>query len=311
MPSKLIKGTYHVKNRAPDGDSIAFQANNTANWDFFNWSRGFRKPTPEKNRPIQLRIEGIDSLETHYEGFAQPLAIAKSATDALLRAFGIPVLTYNLNFTKIVTAGDGARGAIIAGDTPGDAPPIPHAPAGGDAVEGAIIAADVDGYDRPIAYALLGDHGLADGAELSALTDAMVELTINYKLAAEGLAYPTFYTTTNETGLAAISRAAAAAIEDRRGIWAFDRSFGFQFWGPRTILEEAVILPKLFRRLVNFCEESDDMANLAVWLAGKRDPFTVISTGQRFQKLSDLVFVNGREVGLKFDPLDVMFRPKS
>jgi endonuclease YncB( thermonuclease family) len=285
MPSKLIKGTYHVKNRAPDGDSIAFQANNTANWDFFNWSRGFRKPTPEKNRPIQLRIEGIDSLETHYEGFTQPLAIAKSATDALLRAFGIPVLTYNLNFTKIVTAGD--------------------------AVEGAIIAADVDGYDRPIAYALLGDHGLADGAELPALTDAMVELTINYKLAADGLVYPTFYTTTNETGLAAISRAAAAAIEDRRGIWAFDRSLGFQFWGPRTILEEAVILPKLFRRLVNFCEESDDMAKLAVWLAGKRDPFTVISTGQRFQKLSDLVFVNGREVGLKFDPLDVMFRPTS
>ena len=285
MPSKLIKGTYHVKNRSPDGDSIAFQANDTANWDFFNWSRNFRKPTPQKNRPIQLRIEGIDSLETHYLGFAQPLAIAKSATDALLRAFGIPVLTYNLNFTKIVTAGD--------------------------SVEGAIIAADVDGYDRPIAYALLGDHGLVDGAELPALTDAIVEMTINYKLAADGLVYPTFYTTTNETGLAAISRAAAAAIEDRRGIWAFDRSLGFQFWGPRTILEEAVILPKLFRRLVNFCEESDDIAKLEVWLRGKRDPFTVISTGERFQKLSDLVFVNGREVGLKFDPLDVMFRPTS
>lgn len=285
MPSKVIKGTYHVKNRSPDGDSIAFQAANTANWDFFDWSRDFRKPTPEKNRPIQLRIEGIDSLETHYEGFAQPLAIAKSATDALLRAFGIPVLTYNLNFTKIVTAGD--------------------------SVEGAIVAADVDGYDRPIAYALLGDHGLADGAGLPALTDAIVEMTINYKLAAEGLVYPTFYTTTNETGLAAISRAAAAAIEDKRGIWAFDRSPGFQFWGPRTILEEAVILPKLFRRLVNFCEESDDIANLGQWLTGKRDPFTVISTGQRFQKLSDLVFVNGREVGLKFDPLDVMFRPTS
>ncbi|MCR5860066.1 hypothetical protein [Mesorhizobium sp. J428] len=285
MPSKVIKGTYHVKNRSPDGDSIAFQANNTANWDFFDWGRDFRKPTPEKNRPIQLRIEGIDSLETHYEGFAQPLAIAKSATDALLRAFGIPVLTYNLNFTKIVTAGD--------------------------SVEGAIVAADVDGYDRPIAYALLGDHGLADGAELPALTDAIVEMTINYKLAAEGLVYPTFYTTTNETGLAAISRAAAAAIEDKRGIWAFDRSPGFQFWGPRTILEEAVILPKLFRRLVNFCEESDDIANLGQWLTGKRDPFTVISSGQHFQKLSDLVFVNGREVGLKFDPLDVMFRPTS
>lgn len=285
MPSKLIKGTYHVKNRSPDGDSIAFQANDTANWDFFNWSRNFRKPTPQKNRPIQLRIEGIDSLETHYLGFAQPLAIAKSATDALLRAFGIPVLTYNLNFTKIVTAGD--------------------------SVEGAIIAADVDGYDRPIAYALLGDHGLVDGAELPALTDAIVEMTINFKLAADGLVYPTFYTTTNETGLAAISRAAAAAIEDRRGIWAFDRSLGFQFWGPRTILEEAVILPKLFRRLVNFCEESDDIAKLEVWLRGKRDPFTVISTGERFQKLSDLVFVNGREVGLKFDPLDVMFRPTS
>jgi hypothetical protein len=34
---KVVAGTFHVKGFQPDGDSIRFQANDPANWDFFTW----------------------------------------------------------------------------------------------------------------------------------------------------------------------------------------------------------------------------------------------------------------------------------
>lgn len=284
MPAKVLFGSYHVIGREPDGDSIAFRADDPTHWDFFRWNDTRKKPTVAKNKPVQLRIEAIDSLETHYEGFHQPKAIAKATTYELLTAFGIDVQTYNLNFTKIVTATDSAPGIIVS--------------------------SGLDGYDRPIAYAILGQqHGLADGEELPGLTNELVAMTINYKLAAEGQVYPTFYHSTDAAGVDMISRAVADAMDKKRGIWTFDRSMGFDFWEPRTLFEDVVILPKLFRRLVNFCDASDDMAELKRWAAAKDDPFTVISSGRKFRKLGDLLEIKGREVALKYDPLDVSFKP--
>lgn len=284
MPTKVLFGSYQVIGREPDGDSIAFRANDATNWDFFPWRDKRKKPTPAKNKPVQLRIEAIDSLETHYEGFSQPKAVAKAATFDLLAAFGIKVKSYNLNFTKIMTATDSAPGIVVS--------------------------SGLDGYDRPIAYAILGqDHGLTDGQELPELTNELVAMTINYRLAAAGLVYPTFYHSTDTAGVNMISRAVADAIDKKCGIWTFDRSMGFDFWEPRTLFEDVVVLPKLFRRLVNFCDASDNMAELASWAAAKDDPFTVISTGKKFRKFGELLEINGREVALKYDPLDVSFKP--
>jgi hypothetical protein len=284
MPVKIIFGNYHVIGREPDGDSIAFEADNAEHWNLFDWKTPSKKPTPQKNKPVQLRIEGIDSLETHYEGFHQPKAIAKATTFELLSAFGIDVQSYNLNFTKIVSASAGAPGVIAS--------------------------SGLDGYDRPIAYAILGQgHGLADGQELPGLTEELVTQTINYELAAKGQVYPTFYYTTDPAGVSMISKAVADAMDKKRGIWTFDGSRGFDFWEPRTLFDDVVVLPKLFRRLVNFCDASDTMEALADWAARKSDEFTVIETGQKFRKFGDLIEVRGQEVGLKFDPLEIMFKP--
>ncbi len=283
MPAKVIFGTYHVIGREPDGDSIAFRANDATLWDFFDWGTRSR-PTPQNNKPVQLRIEGIDSLETHYEGYHQPNAIAKATTHELLSAFGIEVQSFNLNFTKIIKATV-------------DAP-------------GIIVSSGLDGYGRPIAYAILGQqHGLVDGQVLPQLTEALVEQTINYRLALKGQVYPTFYTTTDPAGVIAISRAAAEADQDKRGIWTFDCNPGFDFWEPRTLYEDVIILPKLFRRLVSFCDTHDDITQLASWAARKKDPFVVIETGERFRFLGDMIEVNGREVSMKFSPLEISFAP--
>jgi hypothetical protein len=69
---KVIKGTFHVKGYSPDGDSIRFVAQDQSHWDHFEWS----SQSERNKKKRQLRIEAIDALETHYEGFRQPGAFA-------------------------------------------------------------------------------------------------------------------------------------------------------------------------------------------------------------------------------------------
>ena len=83
MPFHLIKGTFHVVGYSPDGDSIRFKADDRTNWNMLSG------PPVELNARdhAQLRIEAIDTLETHYQGHRQPLKLAKKA--ALIAMFWI------------------------------------------------------------------------------------------------------------------------------------------------------------------------------------------------------------------------------
>ena len=85
MPFITIKGTFHITGYSPDGDSIRFKANNEANWN------SLAGPYVHLNarEHAQLRFEGIDTLETHYQGYHQPLKYANKATDFLLAELGI------------------------------------------------------------------------------------------------------------------------------------------------------------------------------------------------------------------------------
>jgi len=74
---KIVAGTFHVKGFQPDGDSIRFQATNPGNWDFFQWQTEADKLSKKK----QLRVESIDALETHYQGYHQPRSFAIAALD--------------------------------------------------------------------------------------------------------------------------------------------------------------------------------------------------------------------------------------
>ena len=278
MGYTIIKGTFHVANYSPDGDSIRFEAHDKALWQRFPWSAGASQ-SPRK----QLRLEGIDALETHYEESHQPRAVALAALEVLLELLGIHDVIYNLAVTKIVAAADGTAGYL------------------------AVLG--VDGYDRPISLAFAGDTSLKDGAEVE-FAKLPMSRCANLQLLKLGLAYPTFYDSM-PTGLIDLFAAEARKARSKKtGLWALDRSRDFAFLNAETITNDVVILPKLFRRLTTFLLSASDYATLADYLKKSNDRLMQRSTGRQ-TSLGDLIAVDGRYIRLAVDPEDLVFLQKA
>lgn len=275
---KVIKGTYHVRGYSPDGDSIRFEADDSSHWEFFDWKSDSKKTRRKK----QLRLEGIDALETHYQGARQPGAFAIAALERLLGLLGISGIRYSLSVTRIVEAND---------QTPGF-----------------IAAAGLDGYERPICFAFPNIDDLADGDEL-APSDLHIEKSINWQLLRDGLVYPTFYegldTDIMKTFRSVVSKARGRSC----GVWAIDRTQGFTMWDTRTIQEDVIILPKLFRRFVGFFDRRSRYEDFPAYLRSNKDPVTLIASGIK-SDLADLLDHDGDHFGLRVKPEDLSFKAK-
>lgn len=275
MTYQLIKGTFHVVGYSPDGDSIRFVANDPAHWNAFKWQTKKALNNPRK----QLRLEGIDALETHYEGFHQPRAFALAALQTLLGLLGIQGVTFNLAMTSITAASDGTPGYL------------------------AVLG--LDRYERPISLAFAGDTPLADGSAVES-TELDLDASVNAQLLQQGLAYPTFYDSMPADLIERFAALTRTARANRTGLWALDRSGGFAFWGLNTIQDDVIVLPKLFRRLIEFMLSSSDAAELAAYLAKSSTRVTLRATGQR-TTLGKLVSVNERQVSLTLAPEELIF----
>ncbi len=275
---KVIHGTYHVKGFSPDGDSIRFVADVPAHWDFFRWSTASKKKAARK----QLRIEAIDALETHYLGYHQPRSFGVAALERMLAYLGISGLKYSLSVSVIVDAVDGTPGYIAS--------------------------AGVDRYDRPVSFAFGEDDGLVDGAEVE-VDELPLEKSINYRLAKDGLVYPTFYTTTDPLVVHHFRTAVMEARQAYRGLWAIDRTPDFSLWDTRTIQDDVLILPKLFRRIVSFFEARGDVAELPAYLSQQKDRLKLWGGGA-LTSLDQLVVIDNRRVRLSIPVEDLLFLPK-
>jgi len=275
---KVIAGTFHVKGFQPDGDSIRFQANKPEHWDFFQWGSDSEKNTKKK----QLRVEAIDAMETHYAGYHQPRPFALAALESLLELINIKNVTYSLSVTQIVDADDGKAGFIAS--------------------------ADIDRFGRPVSYLFPKSVKLTDGTILDSST-LPVEKSINFQLAREGLVYPTFYTTTDRTFAEKIRAVVARARTTKRGLWSIDRTSDFALWDVRTIQEDLLLLPKLFRRLVSFFDNYADFGKLEEYMKKQRDNL-VLWDGTKHRSLADLMTFSGRRIQMKTPVEDILFNPK-
>jgi len=275
---KVIAGTFHVKGFQPDGDSIRFQANKPENWDFFQWAAVADKNAKKK----QLRVEAIDAMETHYVGYHQPRPFALAAMEALLELINIKNVTYSLALTQIVDAEDGKAGFIAS--------------------------ADVDRFGRPVSYLFPKNAKLTDGTILDS-SALPVEDSINFQLAREGLVYPTFYTTTDRSFAEKIRAVVARARKTRRGLWAIDRTSDFTLWDIRTLEEDILLLPKLFRRLVSFFDGYSDFGKLEEYMAKQRDNLTLWD-GTKKKSLAELMKFTSRRIQMKTPVEDILFSPK-
>lgn len=275
---KIIAGTFHIKGFQPDGDSIRFQATNQANWDFFKWATEADKKTKKK----QLRVEAIDALETHYEGYHQPRAFALAALESLLGILQITSVTYSLGLTKVVDANDGKPGFVAS--------------------------ATVDPFGRPVSYVFPKNTKLIDGAIMDSST-LPIEDSVNFQLAREGLVYPTFYTTTDRLIAEKIRAVVARARQTKRGIWSIDRTPDFTLLDIRTLQEDNLIMPKLFRRLVTFYDSYSDFGKLADYMKNQRDNL-VLWDGTKKKSLADLMTFEGRRLRMNTPVEDILFQPK-
>lgn len=280
MTFLLIKGTFHIKGYQPDGDSVRFRADNPALWQWFA-----KQPVLlNAQQHAQLRIEGIDTLEIHYQNQHQPLTFARKATRFLLAALGIKAVAYTKSGLKVRSAQDGTRGYILA-----------H---------------KAEGNGRPVSFVFRGDCPEPDGTEL-VLDPARIESSINYQLARAGLAYPTFYSGLDAGLRAKLTEAVVAARRAGAGFWPRDKTTsGARASSLGWLTRREVILPKLFRRLVVHLQSGGTVANFKAYLAAHPDPVKNLLTG-KWTRLDKLVEVEGTLVRLTVQPEHLAFREKA
>lgn len=283
----LIEGTYQITGTQPDGDSVHFCPFRVEDWKLL---RG-RAVKPNKRGCNQLRLEGIDALETHYApkpsrgalGVThQPLDLARAASDELLKRLGFERVERR---DETVTTAQPAR------------------------VTGYIFAETTDTFGRPLAFAFRGEHPGNTGDRLE-LDDKAYAASVNHHLLAGGFVYPAFYSSIPDRVRGAMVRDVGRARELARGIWQKDRStLGFTVPERADELRErAYIAPKLFRRLADYlASRGSALDGFASFLAERRgDRVFVVSEG-RERPFASLVSVDGRIVRLLKPVEDLVF----
>ncbi|MEU1229941.1 nuclease [Streptomyces sp. NPDC005828] len=303
MPMLLIKGSFHLSGHtAPDGDTVPFIPDYVGEWKLV---RGCEKPQPERDGHVDIRLEGIDALETHYTGNygdeeRQPAKFGDEATNALLTFLG---------FRDIQRTPDPHHPHDMISATP-------------ESVPGFILTNGADVFGRCVAFACVGDPPGASGYELDVSVKLLKERTANYHLLSLGLAYPTFY-----QGLLPVLRDALADGKAEAqagigvGIWnttadAFGdvTLTGAKITGMQSITDDVVILPKLFRRLKEYFSLGNTTLDaFPAYLAGAADKFLDLTQAKPKEQIGlhrIVEITDTNTVRMTLPPEKILFKPK-
>src|SRR3954447_976801 len=169
MPMTLVKGHYRIVGASPDGDSVRFCPLDPGVWE----AAGMAVRT-NSTGGVQLRLDAIDALETHYtpphtrSPWHQPAALGDGAASALLDLLG---------FRNVVRDD---RGYVTT--------------ASPEQTHGYILTRFADKYGRAVATAFPGGRRgrAADGSTLYLDADEL-HRSVNHQMLATGWVYPTFY----------------------------------------------------------------------------------------------------------------------
>jgi endonuclease YncB( thermonuclease family) len=280
MSFRIIKGTFHVVGYSPDGDSIRFKAFNSANWASLE---GIKVKLNTKQH-AQLRIEAIDTLETHYENQHQPLLFAEAAATRLFALLGITDVVWNASHSIVTSAKDG--------------------------VEGLIVSRTTEENGRPVSFVFGPNPGVQDGQEI--FVDAkLVRKSVNYRMINEGLAYPTFYDGLFYDLRKLLADQSQKARAKSKGLWAVDTTNKFvQINGLRDVVDNHVLLPKLFRRIVTYLKTSGGVFDAQKFVAylKKGNEKVLVLNKLHFTHFDNLIEIDQTgKIRLSEPPEDLVF----
>jgi hypothetical protein len=288
MPMLCIAGTYTVLATEPDGDSIRFTPDDAPTWKLVP---GPHAVHVNAHGGAQLRLNGIDALETHYaprgggQVLHQPLELAHAAAAELLEWLG---------FRDVTREGEKITAVRQ------------------DGLPGFLLTRTADVYGRCVALIGRGDPPGQSATEIT-VTTALLETTANHHLITTGLAYPTFYSKLYADLRKQLAHRSAAARDAGAGVYANDRTqTDVEIQALATITDDAVILPKLFRRLADYLHLNDDDPSLAgfpAFLTQHDDRLYIIPTAET-TGLDSIVDVHNQTVKLAWLPEQLIFDEK-
>ena len=136
--------------------------------------------------------------------------------------------------------------------------------------------------------------------------------TANHHLIKQGLAYPTYYRALFPDLRKEFTAAAKQARDSALGVWASDETTsGADITGLDALQNDIVIVPKLFRRLVDYLHVGDaSMAGFPAFLDQAADKFFILSTGHSTTGLDAVVEVDGNKVKMTHAIQDLVFDEK-
>ena len=298
MPYKLIKGNFHIfypenplNGPEPDGDTIKFAPDDKHLVELL--PRASSSPKFNLAGITSIRFEGIDALETHFsvEGdtFHQKYDLAVQARDTLLAKTGFGHVEY-------------------FPDKPYKVKSVEHHP-----IRGYILSNGLDPYGRVIAFAFTGDTPETDGSSIYATTD-LIDQSLNAYMLQQGQAYGEFYITLPAELRMHLESIVADARNNGIGVWNDDvaNTTESAFIPGLSELQELVLWPKLFRRLVSYFQGGfTALSKFDEWLRVDpvdRDDRLILPT-MELGNMHDLMHIEGDTISLNYLPEDVVIVP--
>ena len=232
MPMLCLAGTFRILSTEPDGDSIRFYPDDPAAW----------APVPGTQRGAHQRGRRSAAAPRRHRRARDPLLAPRRRAAAPAHRPGPPGSRRARALAGLPRVE--RNGETVTAATPEELP-------------GYLLTRGADVYGRCVALFGRGDAPAPSG------TQAMVKVadlrkTANHRMIATGLAYPTFYLKLYPDLRAELAKQSRQARDAKKGVWAGDcTQKGVDVQSLATLTDDAVLLPKLFRRLVDYLAIND------------------------------------------------------
>jgi endonuclease YncB( thermonuclease family) len=321
-----------------------FEASNKKHWNKITTSYReiFETKLEEKKGVVQLRMQGIDALETHYSPspipppsgmagkkhskaktpsrgkFRQPIEYGDMATSFLLEQFGVSNVVW----------GKSGWGAVYVKsiDKMAGKKTTTYKKKNSEPLEGYIVVNDVERKGRPISWVFAGKTKIRDGSKLTTTKlEGILKESANYKLVKEGLVYPYFFFTLEADLRNILMEACRDAEKKQLNIWSKDKTDeGVSMRRFSQLTDDHLFLPYLFRRLIK--HQYLEMMN-GYWTAVKKkkkydpktnslflesfydytNPYVFMIDEREFKRLDQIVKVSKSKIRMTTHPGNIVF----